>query len=147
MNLYGLKEHFAIHLANIGHGEESWQTYNMISQTVFRQTDDTFGYFVYSPDVLAYPAKYAMILQSERSKKHAYAFKKMPITYLIIAPPPQNNPYMNDLWWKINRLHLTKNPESTITFPSGYKIERYMLTPEETQITFDPQIDPGIFFR
>lgn len=34
-----------------------------------------------------------------------------------------------------------KNPSTTI-FKSGYKLEKYSLTPEEIAVPFDPQIDP-----
>jgi hypothetical protein len=128
-------------------GEDSWKTYEDVALALANVPEQNFGYFVYSPDTIAYQAKYAVFFESEKSKKVAVSFKKMPVTYLVIAPPPKNNPLMGDAWWKENKLHLSKKPDSTTTFKSGYKLEKYTLTPEEIATPFDPQIDPGIFFR
>ncbi len=146
-NIYGIKQHVAIQTSAMHIGEESWQTYQDIAMTLFKQPDTSFGYFAYSPDTIAYQSKYALLYAAGLSDKKVYSFKKMPVTYLVIAPPPRSNPLMGDSWWKENKLHLTKKPESITPFKSGYKLEKYILAPEETEIPFDPQIDPGIFFR
>jgi hypothetical protein len=147
LNLVGISQHLSIHMGAIRVEEASWQTQWEVAKSLYAQNDTEFGYFVYSPDTLAYGSKYAIFYHSRLSPKIAHSFKKMPVTYLIIAPPPKNNPLMSDAWWKEHKLHLTKMPDKTISFPSGYKIERYTLTKEEIAVPFDPQIDPGIFFR
>ncbi len=146
-NIYGLKQHVAIQSANMKTGEDSWKTYDDVALALANVPEKTYGYFVYSPDTLAYQAKYAVFYETEKSKKEAMSFKKMPVMYLVIAPPPANNPLMGDAWWKENKLHLSKKPDSITNFTSGYKLEKYTLTPEEIAVPFDPQIDPGIFFR
>ncbi len=146
-NLMGISQHLFIHMNNLGVEEASWQTQSEVARSLYSQNDEEFGYFVYAPDTLAYGSKYALLYQGRLSPKKAHSFKKMPVTYLVIAPPPKNDPLMSDAWWKENKLHLSKKPESTTTFKSGYRLEKYSLTPEEIAIPFDPQIDPGIFFR
>lgn len=147
LNLVGISQHLSIHMGNRKVGEASWQTQLEVAQSLFTQNDTEFGYFVYAPDTLAYGSKYAILYQSRLSQKRAHSFKKMPVTYVVIAPPPKDNPHMSDLWWKEHKLHLTKKSDNIISFQSGYKIERYTLTQEEIAVPFDPQIDPGIFFR
>ena len=80
-------------------------------------------------------------------KKLSVTLKKKPVTYLVIAPPPANNPLMKDEWWKKNQLHLWKRPTNVTAFPNGYRIERYELTTQEIATPFDPGINPGLHFR
>ncbi len=131
----------------IGKDENSWLFLKNMASKVFDGKDREFGYFVYSPDVVAYKPKYAMRYVKERSAKSAYYFQKKPVTYLVIAPPAKSNPYMEDAWWRINLLHIAKEPDSVKKFPNGYKIERYLLSKEEIGVPVEPNIDPGIFFR
>lgn len=131
----------------IGKDLESWKFLDTMAKRLYDTKDASFGYFVYSPDVVAYQAKYAIFYEGDKSKKTAYSFEKKPITYLIIAPPPPDKPGMKDDFWKKNQLHLDKTPTNTIHFPNGYKIERYTLTQQETSIPYDPGINPGLFFR
>lgn len=146
-NLYGIKQHVEIQTANMQVGEDSWKTYEEVAKALGNVQEQSYGYFVYSPDTVAYQAKYAVFFETEKSKNKSVSFKKMPVTYLVIAPPPKNNPLMGDAWWKEHKLHLSKKPDSITNFKSGYKLEKYTLTPEEIDTPFDPQIDTGIFFR
>jgi hypothetical protein len=147
INLFSINQHVRIYTQNQKISDESWLTYHEVAQALYQQADNEFGYFIYTPDTLAYGAKYAVMYQSRQSKKKTYSFKKMPVTYVVIAPPPKNNPLMSANWWKQEKLHLTKNPDKVLNFASGYTIERYTLTPEEIAVPADSQIDPGIFFR
>ncbi len=131
----------------IGKDKESWLFHKNLASSVFSTKDNEFGYFVYSPDVIAYRSKYALSYIQKGSSKKAYYFEKKPITYLVIAPPPIDNPYMKDEWWRINLLHINKLPESVRNFENGYKIERYVLSEKETKIPVEPNIDPGLKFR
>ena len=131
----------------IGKSENSWIFLNTVASEIFKDKEKEFGYFVYSPDVVAYRGKYAMFYEQKKQKKRTYYFKKKPITYLIIAPPPIDNPYMKDEWWRINQIKIKGNSIKTIRYSNGYKIEKYSLSEDEIKIPFDPAIDPGIVFR
>lgn len=131
----------------IGKDRESWKFLYGMAQKAHSMGDKTFGYFVYSPDSLAYQSRYALLYADSQSKVAARPLKKEQITYVIAEPPPTNNPYMQDKWWVENKLKITKKPAKVITFPNGYKIEKYVLTKEETKVPFDPTIDVGLTFR
>lgn len=131
----------------IGKDENSWLFLKNMASDVFSGKENEFGYFVYSPDIVGYKPKYAMRYMEKRSTKKTYYFQKKQVTYLVIAPPAKGNPYMEDSWWRINLLHIKKEPESVKTFPNGYKIERYLLSKEDIAVAVEPNIDPGIFFR
>lgn len=131
----------------IGKDIYSWKFLSNSARKVFEGEEKDLGYFVYSPDVFGYEGKYAMIYASKLYDKKSYYFQKKPVTYLFIAPPPQNNPYMKDEWWRKNQLNISSPPSSIMKFENGYKIEKYNLSDEEISIPFDPAIDPGIHFR
>ncbi len=132
----------------IGQHKYSWKFLEEMTRKVFSGPEKEFGYFVYSPDILAYEPKYAMFYMSTRYKnKKVYSFKKMPVTYVIAAPHPPADPFMLDSWWRIHQVNMVKEPEQKIEFDNGYKIEKYTLTPQEQQVYFDPAIDPGLHFR
>lgn len=131
----------------IGKGETSWLFLKNTATKIFEGKESEFGYYVYHPDVIAYRAKYAMYYAQTLSSKTAHYFQKKRVTYLFIAPPPSDNPYMKDEWWKINLVHINKKPDQVITFKNGYKIEKYMLTDQEIKIPVEEGIDPGIHFR
>lgn len=131
----------------IGKNIYSWKfLYKMVAK-VYVMPEDNFGYFVYSPNVLAYEAKYAMLYAQKKYKKNAISFKKEPVTFLIIAPPPPDNLYMKDDWWIKNQIKISVNPAEIVKFENGYKIEKYLLNQKEIAIPFDPAINPGLVFR
>ncbi len=132
---------------HFGENLYSWKFLNKMSGMVFLGNENEFGYFVYAPDALAYEEKYAMYYQSRNSEKKAHYFKKMPVTYVVAQPPPPDLPYMTENWWIENQVNIKVKPISIKTFPNGYKIYKYHLTKEETEVSFDPAIDPGITFR
>lgn len=132
----------------IGQNKASWKSLSDIARAVYEDAPEEFGYFVYAPDVMAYEPKYAMsFIGKQYPTKTGYSFTKLPVTYLVIQPPPHGNPYMKDEWWRVNQVEITKEPEDTVTFANGYKIEKYFLTGEEQSVPFDPAIDPGLHFR
>lgn len=125
----------------------SWKALQRIASVVYKGSEKEFGYFVYAPNVVAFEGKYAMLYLQKQHKKKPFYFVKKPITYLIIAPPPSNNPYMKDEWWRINQVRISVNPKSVIKFENGYKIEKYFLDDKQIRVIFDHNIDPGIHFR
>jgi len=125
----------------------SWHALDTMSKRVFEGKEHTFGYFVYAPDALAYEEKYAMYYESRHSLKQVVYFTKKPVTYLILEPPPMDNPYMKADWWIKNQVTITSSPSAILTFPNGYVIEKFYLTDSEIKVPFDPSIDPGLNFR
>lgn len=125
----------------------SWKFLYALARDLYKEAPPTFGYFVYSPDVFAYEAKYAIRYAGQLSTKQGASFTKAPTTYLVIAPPPPDNPYMKDEWWRINQVKIGISPSTTVSYPNGYKVETYHLSAKDISVAFDPAIDPGIHFR
>lgn len=130
-----------------GKDQTSWLFLKNAASQLFSGDEKEFGYYVYHPDIIAYRGKYAMQYVQKSSDKKTHYFQKKPVTYLFIAPPPWDNPYMKDDWWKTNLLHLDRAPDNVITFDNGYKIEKYKLSDEEIKVPVESGIDPGIHFR
>lgn len=130
-----------------GQAEDSWSFILSVAQKVYRDSNGEFGYFVYEPNVLAYSGKYAMLYAQRVNKNKSNYFTKKTLTYIISAPPVKSNPYLSYRWWVNSRVNIKNIPEKTISFPNGYKIEKYLLSHEEVNIPFDPGIDPGLAFR
>lgn len=132
---------------SFGSSSDSWLFMKNAAQKLFSVKENGFGYFVYSPDSLAYREKYALKYVQKRNSRKALYFTKQPTTYIFIAPPPRGNPYMKEGWWISNELHINKSPASEYDFPNGYKIEKFELSDAEVKIPVEPNIDPGLTFR
>lgn len=134
--------------AFIGQDIYSWKFLSSAANTLYSQKDTSFGYFVYSPDVVAYEGRYAMLYQARlHSHIEAKEFTKEDVTYLFVAPPPSNNPYMHDDWWRIHQLNIEQSPQLIKDFSNGYKVQKVVLTQDAIHIPFDPNLNPGISFR
>lgn len=132
----------------IGKSQFSWKFLSQMTNQVFSGPEKDFGYFIYSPDKLAYQPKYALVYgQKQHPEKNSFYFTKKPVTYVISAPPPRDDPYMTGDWWTVNSIKIDKKPQSVTVYPNGYKVERYQLTDEEQAVPFDEFEDTGIFFR
>lgn len=134
-----------------GKSEDSWNFLHNMASRIFESTDFEFGYFTYSPDAFSYQSKYAMVYGRRKFPgKKVYYFEKKPVTYLVLAPAPINDPwakYFKASWWTENTIRIHKEPQSAVDWPNGYRVEKYELTPEEIAVPFDITADTGIHFR
>jgi len=128
----------------IGKDAYSWKFLREASEKMLEEND--FGYFVYSPDSVAYEGRYAAIFVTEQNGKGSYYVKK-PITYVLSAPTPENDFITGDEWWIKNKVNIQSDPVSVIKFENGYKLKKYNLSPEEIAAPLDPQVDTGLHFR
>jgi hypothetical protein len=133
----------------IGKDQNSWKFLNNMATRLYSFKDKSFAYFVYTPDVIGYAPKYALFYQQKLHPQvnATYLVEKKPITYIVVAPPAPDNPYLSYEWWKENTINIKKNPVLTVNFPNGYKIEKYNLTPAEIAEPYDKSYDPGLGFR
>ncbi len=132
----------------IGKNEDSWNFLAHLVKNVYQEAPNEFGYFVYAPDKFAYEPKYAMIFgQKQYPHKQAFYFSKQPVTYVVLAPPPPDNPYMLGDFWTKHGIHINKVPEEHIEYPNGYIVEKYTLTEVEQRVPFDKAEDSGLHFR
>lgn len=126
-----------------------WKAYYNLANSVYQDAEkQEFGYYVFTPDQFGYSEKYAMIYaQKNFLDSAAFPFQKKSITYLISAPPPDDEPWLNSNWWKVKQVKIQRTADKTINLPNGFKVEKYFLTPEEIQIASDPNLIHDLTFR
>ena len=131
-----------------GESPDSWKALSVVAKSVIDwQKGKEFGYFVFSPDALAYQPRYAMIYNFKKAGIRALEYTKEPVTYIIAAPPPANNPYMTHVWWRKVPVKISSEPIATKKFPNGFIVEKFILSQEEQRIPHDKAIELGIHFR
>lgn len=120
---------------------------NVAFSIVIEQQGKEFGYFVFAPDALAYQPRYAMIYHLKKANAKAFEYVKKPITYIIAAPPPANDPYMTHVWWRKVPVGISSEPIEIKKFPNGFTIEKFNLSADEQKVPHDKAIELGIHFR
>lgn len=135
----------------------TWQFNKLVAEKVFASSEDEFGYFIFTPDLYGYSPRYALNFYHKKNQnKKVYPYQKRPVTYLIIAPPPEYGKDPNSIWyqkninskiWKSNDIRITKDPISIVSFKNGFTIEKYHLSDEEIKIEPNPYLIKDIFFR
>lgn len=148
LNLYTVFGHIHNFQRFTGKSDVSWQAVYRVANNAFKGREKEFGYFVYSPDAFAYAPQYAVKYASKQHPevKSAY-FTKKHVTYLLSAPPPPDNPYMQDDWWIKTKLKINNPPEEIIHGSSPYTLKKFILSQTEIDIPYDPTIDVGLHFR
>lgn len=132
----------------MGINYNSWKSLSSVAENIIDlQKNKEFGYFVFAPDALAYQPRYAMIYNFKKTNVKAFEYTKKPITYIIAAPPPGNNPYMTHVWWRKVQVKILSEPSETKKLPSGFIIEKFNLSPEEQLVSHVKAIELGIHFR
>ena len=131
-----------------GKDGSSWRFNYDLAKTVFNDAPQEFGYYIFTHDLFGYSPRYAFnYVQDKRSDKKAFPFTKKTITYLIIAPPPDDRLFLNGEWWRINQVRIRKKPIWVRRYEKGFKVEKYELTDEELKIESDPNLIQTLFFR
>lgn len=132
----------------VGKVEDDWKFQQNLAVSLFKGEENSFGYFIFTPDVYAYESKAAMTYAlAQHPEKTVYRYQKQPVTYLIVAPDPSFRPDVTSGQWKKERVRLEATPTTVIHFPDGYQVERYELTPELLEISPDSTIDDWLHFR
>ncbi len=127
---------------------KGWQFYYSLAKRVYTDAPQEFGYYIYTPDQFGYSERYAMnYTQKEFFSKKATPYSKNKITYLIIAPPPGDKPYLNADWWRTNQIKFTRKPDEVFKYNNGFMIEKYILSAAEIAIPSDPNLIQDLHFR
>lgn len=125
-----------------------WRFQRVMAEEIYMDAPSEFGYFIFTPDQFGYSTRYAMnYLQDKDTGKTAYPFTKKETTYLIIAPPPSDRPYLTGDWWKENQVKIGKKPLRVKTYPNGFVVEKYILSEEERAVESDPNLIQDLIFR
>ncbi|MCA9370113.1 hypothetical protein KC686_03075 [Candidatus Woesebacteria bacterium] len=132
--------------------EFHWKFYRQLAGDVFSSNNQGgFSYFAFSPDQYAYQAKYAMRYFSQEQNIQTLPFQKSAITYLMIAPNDNTNPWANEECWQKEQLKITKQPDLFWTYSTdqfeSYSVKKFSLNQEEIENESDPNLVNGIQFR
>ncbi|MEI6326653.1 MAG: hypothetical protein WCO78_00870 [Candidatus Roizmanbacteria bacterium] len=126
----------------------SWKFYEKLSDDIFSDAPTEFGYFIYSPDIIAYQAKWAMqygVLHHPEKKVGRYIKKN--ITYLVVEPSPKDMPEFTPDFWKIDKVKMEGTQIGKWCYPNKYCVEKWSLTDEQVAIPTDPNIDDWLHYR
>lgn len=148
LNFNFSKNYIDYSITSIGRSPDSWTSMkNVADRIINEEKDNEFGYFVYSPDSFAYQQRYAMIYSFKNAHTKAFEYKKLSTTFVIVSPRPIDKPFMGEQWWIKNEAKIDATPREIISFPSGYKIEKFVLDKKEQEVNYDPNIRLELNFR
>ena len=132
----------------IGIDGSSWKFNLTMASNLYKQADNEFGYFIFSPEMFGYTPRYAMnYAQKIYSDKKAYPFEKKKNTYLILLPIPSNRPDLSHDWWIKNRVYLKGTPVAELKYKNGYIIQKYSLSDKDIAVPADPNLPKDLHFR
>lgn len=143
--IYGYR-HMRRSIEFAGSDLNSWQFYKKMSQRIFTQAPEEFGYYIFSPDLFGYSPRYALNYINDQSSKSAIAFEKKPTTFLIYVPKG-NNPFVDPVWWKEKQVKIEKQPRWHYKYENGLIIEEYRLNESELSTPSDPTLLQNLHFR
>lgn len=125
-----------------------WRFNHKVAETIFNDAKEEFGYYIYTPDQFGYTPRYAMnYVQRNKKDQTAYPYQKKRLTYLLIAAPPSDRPELDGKWWKQDQVKITKKPTRVMDINGVFRVEKYILSPEEINTPSDPNIIHDLHFR
>jgi len=147
--LYIFIINFIFGIQSIKSAGTGWKFYADLAKKIYQDAKgNDFGYYVYSSDLLGYSEKYSIhYIQKMFKQTISHPYKKEQLTYLIIAPPPEDKKYLNGDWWKINQVKINRNPDKVFRYSNGMIVEKYLLSQKEMQIPSDPNLVQDLTFR
>lgn len=135
----------------------TWKFNKLIAEEIFREDEKEFGYFIFTPDLYGYSPRFALnYFQKRNIDKLVYPYEKRPITYLVIAPPPEYGKDPSSVWyqkntnsslWKSNDVRINRVSDKKFNFKNSFVIEKYLLTEGEIRMSPNPNLIKDIFFR
>ena len=135
----------------IGSNKNSWQFESQIAKAVFDDAgSNTFGFFVFAPDIFGYSSKYPFVYWSKRiPNTHMNIYRKEEITYVVIEPPPSSQSQKNNdfTWWVKHKLNIASSSGTLIYNRDGYKIEKFILKGADLTTEIAPGVNDWIYFR
>jgi hypothetical protein len=147
MNMRSLLDDTAHASRFSGRDFTSWVSVKTAAEKVFEAGEKEIGYLVYAPDSFAYAPHYAMDYLNRVNGNPAARSIKRTITYVLIEPPPQAEPWISHEWWIQNKAKITSSPVEVFTLPSGYIVHKYNLSGEEVSVLPDQDLDLRLHFR
>lgn len=150
---FALKSGINYQKSSLTADETHWKFYRqMVNDVLINSGDETFGYYVFSPDQFGYQAKYAMRYFAKTNNINTQPYTKQPLTYLIEAPYWDKNKFLSKEYWKNSQVRIEREADQAWVYRNHagqetYTIMRFNLTDEETAIPAESTLLDGIHFR
>jgi len=128
-------------------GKNSWAFNKLIAETIFKDANEDFGYFIFTPERWIYQSWYAMdFVQIKFPNKKSYPFVKKGLTYIIILDPSKDYPDPVSQGWRITDLKIKSEPKEVKRI-DVVEIQKYFLTDDEIKALVNPYLLNSTFFR
>ncbi|MFA5932917.1 MAG: hypothetical protein WC826_02495 [Microgenomates group bacterium] len=125
----------------------SWAFNKYVAESVYKEADQDFGYYIYTPYLWVYNQWYALsFVQREYRHVTAYPFTKQRLTFLVFVDVNSGLFNTDSNGWKVTHIKINKEPESIKTI-DVIDIQKYRLTDEEIKIPANPYLLNSTFFR
>jgi len=133
----------------IGKSQSSWKFQSSMVESIFKDAKDKeFGFFIYAPDIFGYGSKYPFVfMQKKYPNSKPVKYEKKPITYIVVEPPPKQQPRFVPDWWIENKLHIATGPAEIKFFENGFKILKYNLKGKDLTTEIEPGVTDWVYFR
>lgn len=135
----------------IGLAQSSWKFQSSMVETIFKDKDTKnkeFGFFIYAPDIFGYSSKYPFIYFQKRYPNSKMAtYEKKSLTYIVVEPPPKQQPRFIPDWWITNKLHISTGAAEIKLFDNGFKILKYKLKGDDLTTEIEPGVKDWVYFR
>ena len=103
-----------------------------------------FGYFVYDPPIVTYGMDYLMLWRGKTTYDYIPKNEKLPISYLIMYPPPAMDPGSHDFWIK-NVVRTNGKDIEKKVFSTGMIVRKVAIA--ENEEPADPNYFQNLIFR
>lgn len=128
-------------------GKNSWAFNKLIAETIYKDAEGDFGYYIFTPEGWVYQSWYALkFVQREYPDKISHPFSKQRLTYLIIVDFPKDRLATDSMGWRITDLKITSAPKDAKDIDS-VQIQKFLLREEEIKAKVNPFLLNSTFFR
>ena len=128
-------------------GKNSWAFHKYIAETIYEDAEESFGYYIFTPERWVYQPWYALkFVQRNHPDKISHPFSKQKLTYLVIVDFPRDRPATDSMGWRITDLQIASEPKE-IKDIGIVQIQKYYLTEEEIKLPVNPYLLNSTFFR
>ncbi len=127
--------------------KNSWSFNKLVAETIFKDAESDFGYFIFTPERWAYQPWYALdFTQKQFPQRQAHPFSKQKITYLVIYDSQADFEDPVSMGWRITDLKITTDPAKKMRIDLA-EIQKYYLTEEQIKSPVNPYLLNSTFFR
>lgn len=122
-----------------------WSFYDRLASDIYQSAQgQEFSHYVYTPNLYAYQAKYALRYWANQHQQPYLVNQKEPLTFLVIGGS-QHADFTEK--WQIEDVKIARAADEEWSYASGYRVKKYLLTEEEMKIEDNPFLIENLEFR